>query len=266
MAVMTTSTRGPSPSDYEKDTAILVTRRAVRVALLLLACAIVLAIVAASPLALKGLGSLHGWRWWRLSNIGQTYGAASALLTALALIGVAGSIFLQAKEINANREQSSREHHAHLVEMALEDPVYQRCWGIEPSRLAPDAFRQRSYLNLIVSHWERDYRVNGIAEHTLRGNLAQLFQGEAARQWWADTGDFRKASATSRRDKRVWRIADKEFRKAISSGPPTVAAQAPSTPVPADHRAARNALLKTGAAVLLGAIGGAILGQSYRKS
>jgi hypothetical protein len=47
---------------------------------------------------------------------------------------------------------------------------------------------------------------------------------------------------------------------------PSVAAQAPSTPVPADHRPARSALLKTGAIVLLGAVGGAILGRSYRKS
>src|SRR6266480_1461980 len=237
----------PDLSEYKKRTATLATLRAARLGLLLLAIASLLVLVAASPLALNGLGSLLGLPWKQLSDIGQAYGAASALLTSLALIGVAGSIILQAREINASRDQSSREHHAHLVEMSLEDPVYQRAWGADPSQFGSDGFRQRAYINLIVSHWERDYKVNGIAEHTLRGNIAQLFKGEAARQWWAETGFIRRASAANRREKRFCRIVDEEFRKAIASGPPAVAAEAAGSPPSGDQRAAYSTLLKTGA-------------------
>src|SRR5215469_10209706 len=117
-------------SDYQKSTAGLISRKAARVTVILLAGLIVLALVAASPLALRSLGSLRDWNWLRLSYIGQTYGAASALLTGLALIGVAGSIIIQARAVNAGRDQSSREHHMHLIEMGLKDPVFQRAWGM----------------------------------------------------------------------------------------------------------------------------------------
>jgi hypothetical protein len=237
-----------------------------KVTLLLLASASVLGVVAVSPLALKALGSLHGWNWTQLSNIGQAYGAASALLTGLALIGVAASIILQVREMNAAREQSSREHHAHLLEMALQDPVYQRCWGVDPSKHTADAFRQRGYLNLIVSYWQRDYRVNGISDLMLRSNLTSLFRGEAARKWWTNTRNYRISAAVNHRDKRFCRIIDKEFRKAVSSGPPTVAAEAPDAPTPVDYHITRKMLIKTGAAMLIGAFGGAILGRSYSKT
>ena len=273
MANADSSKQRPSVSVYPKPATTLMTRKATRVAILLLAGAGVLALVAASPLALKSLGSLRGFNWIQLSYIGQTYGAASALLTGLALIGVSGSIILQSRAVNASREQSSREHHAHLVEMALKDPVYQRAWGIDPSLSAPDS-RQWAFINLVVSYWQRDYQFNGIPEHALRGSLAELFHGEAARLWWADTGDIRRAGAGNRRDERFCRIVDEEFRKAVSSGPPAVPAQAPpavpaqarDVPAHADHRSAVNRLLKAGAAVLLGAAIGAIFGRSYRKA
>src|SRR5690348_3614764 len=108
-------------------------RKAAAVITVLLACAGVLALVTASPLALKSFGTARGLNWARLSYIGQTYGAASALLTTLALSGVAGSIFLQVRAINASREQSSREHHAHLIELSFKDPVFQQAWAWDPS-------------------------------------------------------------------------------------------------------------------------------------
>src|ERR1035438_8711837 len=93
----------PSVSEYQKSTAILMARRAARIAVLLLAVVAVLALVVASPLALKSLGSLHGLNWFHLSYIGQTYGGASALLTGLALIGVAGRSEEHTSELQALR-------------------------------------------------------------------------------------------------------------------------------------------------------------------
>lgn len=252
-------------SNYRRSSATLLARKAARVTALFLAGVGVLALVAASPLALKSLGAVHGMNWVQLSYIGQTYGAASALLTGLALIGVAGSIILQTRAVNIGQAQSAREHHAHLIEMALNDPAYQRAWGRDPSRFTPDAFRQRGYLNLIVSHWQRDYRFNGFAEHALRHSLAALFRGEAARLWWADTGGARAASSENRRDTRFCRIVEEEYRTAVSSGPPQVPAQTQDSPDRASNRLASNGLLKAGVAVLLGAAGGAILGRLYRK-
>src|SRR5450755_2004474 len=100
-------------------TSSLAARRMALPSAIIIVGAGIAALVAVSPLALRMIGSLPGMDWARLSNIGQTYGAASALLTGLALIGVAASIVFQVRAIQAGRVQSSREHHAHLVEMAL---------------------------------------------------------------------------------------------------------------------------------------------------
>lgn len=243
MANTDSANQRPLVSDYQKSATTSLARKAARVSVLLLAGAGVLVFVAASPLALKSLSTHRGLNWIQLSYVGQTYGAASALLTGLALIGVAGSIILQARAVNASREQSSREHHAHLIEMSFKDPVYQQAWARDPSLFTSDAFRQRGYLNLIVSYWQRDYRFNGIAEHSLRGSLAALLRGEAARLWWADTGDIRRASADNRRDKRCCRIVDEEFRKAVSSGPPIAPAQIQDASVHASHRVAADGLV-----------------------
>jgi hypothetical protein len=80
-------------------------RRALMTTLLLLVIVFVSCLVAASPFALRML-DLQSRDWERLSWVGQTYGAASALLSVLALIGIAVSLTLQARESNASREQS----------------------------------------------------------------------------------------------------------------------------------------------------------------
>jgi hypothetical protein len=71
-------------------------------------------LVALSPLALTYLNVKKSTDWDRLSDIGQTYGAASALLAGLALTGVAASLFFQAREAKATREQALRALHGDL--------------------------------------------------------------------------------------------------------------------------------------------------------
>ena len=75
------------------------------------------------------MGGLGGVDWAKLSNIGQTYGAASAVLSALAVGGVAISLFLQANQGRANQVQMVREYQRELVRMLLDDPdLYLPCW------------------------------------------------------------------------------------------------------------------------------------------
>jgi hypothetical protein len=217
-----------------------------------------------SPLALKRLGSIPGLDWTQLSYIGQTYGAASALLTGLALIGVVGSIAFQARAIQADREQASRGHHAHLVEMALEDPAYQRCWGSDPrAHASSNDYRQQVYLNLIMTYWERDYVLGGFHERALRYAAARLFCGEAGRRFWADAGEVRAETSDTRRARRFCRIIDEEYQKAVALGPPAVSAEEPPpTPSNKDQQAkAPRPAFKMGSALLLGAVGGAVLSK-----
>lgn len=84
--------------------------RAVVIALVILA----IVIVAVSPFVLDDFGGSPA-AWARRADIGQTYGAAAALLAVLALAGVAASLVLQARETKVNREHNSRQVHNQLM-------------------------------------------------------------------------------------------------------------------------------------------------------
>jgi hypothetical protein len=242
-------------------------KRAALVSSVIIAVVAVLALVVVSPLALRQLGSLGKENWTQLSDIGQTYGVASALLTGLALIGVVGSMVFQVRAIRVSREQSSREHHTHLVEMALADPAYQQCWGGAPAKYGtPDGYRQQVYLNLIVSNWQKDYNLGGFRDHALRLASAHLFCGEAGRKFWATSRDIRLKVSESRRDRRFWRIMEQEYQKAIAAGPPTVPADASPVALPASQGDMfRDSAIKAGITLLLGAIGGITFGSLMRQ-
>src|SRR5215469_12947531 len=75
-------------------------------AVVLIAIAIAVAtawLVLISPLLLRQIARIHGVNWTMLGNVGQTYGAASALLSAIALIGVSASLVIQGRQARNER-------------------------------------------------------------------------------------------------------------------------------------------------------------------
>lgn len=178
-----------------------------------------------SPIALKLLANLHGINWQQLSSIGQTYGAASSLITGLALLGVVVSIYFQIKAVKVGIEQSSREHHFHLAEMAMQDRAYRNAWGPDMADDESDfTYRQHAYINLILSFWERDYVLGQLPDTPLRNDLSRLFEGEVARTYWSRNRASWLGYAQGNRCRRFIRLADEEYAKAIRSGPPAVKA------------------------------------------
>lgn len=144
------------------------------------------ALVVLSPFALDALGA--GEEWARRSEIGQTYGAAAALLSVLALAAIGVSLVLQAREAKIAREQASRTTHTELLFMAMEDPIYREFWG--PFTTAQDEreFKQQLYTNLIVSYWQSRYELGTFTEAHLRHGAGTLFMG-AERAAAADIAD-----------------------------------------------------------------------------
>ncbi|MFD0519407.1 DUF6082 family protein [Paractinoplanes durhamensis] len=157
--------------------------------------------------------------WQRLGNVGQTYGAASAMLSVLALLGVAISLILQARESRAAREQARRALHFELLRMAMDDPFYLAVWG----PFAPadtDRYREHMYANLIVSHWQMDWDVGTLDEEHLREVAAVFFQGPIGHRFWGNTRELR--AKAERRHRKRWRfhtILDDEWRKAQVRAP-----------------------------------------------
>ncbi len=72
--------------------------------------------------------------WTRLSDVGQTYGAISAIVSAVALGGVAAALFFQARQAKAERIQAVRGFHRELIQMTIDEPTrYLPCWAVDTS-------------------------------------------------------------------------------------------------------------------------------------
>jgi len=139
-------------------------------------------LIGASPIAL-GLFKGATDRWERLSFIGQTYGAASAILSVLALIGVVGALTFQARETKLAREEARRQAISDLLKMAMEDPDLDECWGPVPPPADPKTRKQQLYVNMIVAEWAMSFEMKTLRESRLRLIANEMFQGDVGRSY-----------------------------------------------------------------------------------
>lgn len=171
------------------------------------------ALTIASPVAMSKIAASTDVDWEQLSYIGQTYGAASAIFSALALTGVAVSLILQARQARAARKEIERNHHFQLMEMAINDPELLTCWGATSSERGARTLRQRLYLNLIISYWEMMYEVGETSTRMLRSHArTALFSQRLGYDFWTDTRMARLEVANNARQRRFWKILDEEYR------------------------------------------------------
>ena len=189
------------------------------VAILLLVL-VSMGLVVASPLALRALDRDGQIDWNRLSSIGETYGAVSAIVAAVALLGVMVSLVIQSREARAARQNARRAHHVELMRMAMDDPRYMECWG----PYLTDTFAtegQYVYINLIVAHWYSEYEVGEMSDTLLRATAASVFASAPGRQYWRNAGTFWRDNYSGRRAKRFHRVLEETCQEAIRKPPST---------------------------------------------
>ncbi|OHV66823.1 hypothetical protein BCD48_35640 [Pseudofrankia sp. BMG5.36] len=170
--------------------------------------------------------------WNELSDIATTYGAAAALLSVLALAGVAVSLVFQARETKASRDQALRSLHVDLLRMAMDDEVYRRCWGDFFDSADPEEQRAQLYVNMIFSHWELMFELNALTEVALREAARIVLAGSDGRRFWEGSRDIRAKSASTRRKRRFHEIVDGEY---LRLPPPTSAPTPGPSPPPGSN-------------------------------
>lgn len=205
-------------------------RRAVSATLLLLAL-VGIGLIGSSPIALGLFGGTTP-HWQRLSFIGQTYGAASAVISVLALVGVVVTLLYQASETKLAREESRRQAISALLAMAMEDPDLDECWGPLPVPADAKSRKQQLYTNMIVSEWQVSFETGALPEARLRAVAREMFHGTVGRTYWREARDVRASTAASRRARRFHHVLDEEFSYASQEfqpeGPGARSAQPPS--------------------------------------
>jgi hypothetical protein len=196
------------------------------VLLVVLAVLVVLTpVVVLVLIALKGRLS-----WQRLGEVGEAFGAVSAVVSAMALLGVVTSLVIQQRQNRVTEEQTVRQRHFELVRLTMEEPKFLYAWGYQPERDHDPALL--GFGNLIVSHWYMLWRIRNIDEEALRRNVAVYFGGSVGRNHWRRAGpDW---ATPDRRARQFVAILDQEYRRAVSAGPPS------SVPPPAPARPATS--------------------------
>jgi hypothetical protein len=157
-------------------------------------------------------------RWERLSFIGQTYGAASALVAAVALVGIVATLIFQARETKIAREEARRLAVAELLKMAMDDPDLDEAWGPVPAGEDRKARRQLMYINMIISEWQMSFETKALPEMRLRAISREMFSAHPGRAYWREARQVRMSTSETKRARLFHRILDEEYNRA--SAPP----------------------------------------------
>jgi hypothetical protein len=143
------------------------------------AAAAALTVVLLSPLALEEISSSKGVDWNRLSDIGAAYGFTSAIVSALALAGVAVSLIVQNRQARAEQVQGIRSYYLELVRLELDDmALFQPVWG-DTDIADPHEQKRHVYADLMMNYAWMGFEIGTIRESLLRDMLAGMFTGEA---------------------------------------------------------------------------------------
>jgi hypothetical protein len=184
--------------------------KALGVTLVILA---VIGLIGASPWVLR-IYTGPTAQWERLSFIGQTYGAASALLTVFALAGIVATLALQARDTKIAREEARRAAVGELLRMAMDDPDLDEAWGPVPEGEDRKARRQLMYINMIISEWQMSFETKALGEKRLRAISREMFSGHPGRTFWREAGEVRINTSETRRSRRFHQILDEEYKHA----------------------------------------------------
>lgn len=137
-----------------------------------------------------GLGSALGLLVKRdtlraLSDIGQAFGTLSALLSAVALLGVWSSIRLQTRQAEVAKFEAVRGIRGQLVQFAFDEPELLSLWGFDPTG-GDEKMREAAYLSMIFSFWKMAYAVGAMTDLELITAGPVIFRSPRTRAWWAE--------------------------------------------------------------------------------
>jgi hypothetical protein len=178
---------------------------------------VLLAAVAFSPLALRQATRVK-LNWLLVGNAGQAYGAASSILSAMAFFAVAITLAFQIRQNREGRTYAIRELHSSLLRMAMKDQRYLEAWGDFPVPQGMDR-DVAVYINMIINYISVLYQTGKSDTDELRAHVRAIFDGAIGRAYW-ELARHNWLTYSQGREKRLARIIDEEYQRAIASGPP----------------------------------------------
>src|SRR5215472_7508278 len=133
--------------------------------------------------------------------------ALSTLISSIALIGVAISLLLQARQLRSSRVQAAHTSQLELIRFAIDNPTMtQELAATDDSETyVKDVIR-----NWYISHLSLSYDLRDVSVPQLKRQASRFFEAEGVRTWWAKVRDSYSDGPTTRRGKEFFTIVDGE--------------------------------------------------------
>ncbi|WIM93905.1 DUF6082 family protein [Actinoplanes oblitus] len=125
--------------------------------------------------------------WERLADVGDTFAGASAVLSAIALVGVGASLLFQQRQIRQEFADLDRQQHVELMRMAIDNPEFIEV--LDCSTVDGEHPRHEIYANLVLMYWLAIWQLGALDDGQLRMMAANMFRSPITRQWWSRVGD-----------------------------------------------------------------------------
>jgi hypothetical protein len=97
-----------------------------RSGLLIAALGAIVLLVLGSPVLMAGLSST-ALPWGRLADVGDAFGGASALLSAVALCGIGASLIFQRRQVRQELSDIVQQQHLEIIRLAIDNPEFISC-------------------------------------------------------------------------------------------------------------------------------------------
>lgn len=191
-----------------------------RAARWLLISAVLSAVVIAASLTVAVLvardaqpASLHAW-----ADVGQAFGALSAVVAAAALVALIFTFAAQQHEMREQRTElqaqnealarSGRElrctaetnlamHHLELLKLSIDHPHLASVWPTWTSHVSWETNQQYRYCNLILDEVWLNYRTERLDYDDVRAAITYLAGSPTIRAYWAEARQARQSAVTA---------------------------------------------------------------------
>ncbi|MGI5215239.1 DUF6082 family protein [Plantactinospora sp. CA-290183] len=173
-----------------------------------------MALLLGSPVVLLSLyADLSDARLGRMSDLGQAYGALSALLSGAATIGIAAALLLQVRQVKISQAQGMRTMQIELMRMLIERPELR---PVSPSGQykSMDQRRRDIFSNLILKYLELGYEIGYFPADSLRGELRDQMKVRDIREHWQRIRIAYEGGLQNRSQRRFIRLVDEACRRA----------------------------------------------------
>lgn len=155
-----------------------------------------------------------GVDWAVLSEIGQAFGVISAMISAIALLGIVRSLYLQRQQTNIAQYQAVRGLGTELLQLALREPRYLAPWGIA---VADDtkAAQDRAYHILVFAYFKMAFVVGLLREIELEFTTREAFTHQSVRAFWEHARTIYLADTSNDRAHQFATIVETAYASAV---------------------------------------------------